>query len=467
MIGFLNRLLTRRYALVSIKLSILLIFFTLIWIGFKGRVDHPGSMEHIRNTNLGSLVIWNLWWPMIIVLAVFLGRIWCMVCPVELITTLFSRIGFRKSRPKWFFTGWGITIFYILILVIGIEGFHIHHNPIAMSVYLVSIMAAALFIGLIYEKNTFCRSFCPVGNLLALYSRLSFLGWRVKNHEKCDHCSDKSCVQKDRIYAFTNKSCGVDLYPAHIDSNSDCILCGGCRQSCAHENPSKVNGRPNPGLTFIGFASDLFRLKPLRMAEAVFIFVVTGFVINEVLSEWTQTGFMASLAPERIMGEGIHHHEVLCNILGFGLICIIVPTILWFPSYLGARMLGLDLSLKKYFFHYSVAFIPLVAFTEVSNALLESISHYIYYPQAIHDFSGVQTARLMSLGEILIHPVPHWLFFSMSLLVVGLLLVGFYYCIRVIYQTNQLLFGNDKRGYIFLLIPLLFGLITVLSILGV
>lgn len=467
MLGFINRFITLKYSLIVSRIIILLIFITLIWIGFHGRAADFGSTAYIRKTNLGSLVIWYLWWPVIIVMAVFWGRLWCIVCPIELLTTLFAKIGFRRHRPHWVLSGWGITVFYILILVVGIEGFHIHHNPVAMSVYLVTILVTALVVGLIFEKNTFCRSFCPVGNLLALYSRLSFLGWRVKSHEKCDHCPDKSCIQKDRIYSITNKSCGVDLYPAHIDSNADCILCGGCRQSCAGFNPSGVNGRPNPGLRFIGFATDLFKLRPLKMAEAVFIFVVSGFVINEILSEWTHGGMMAALAPEHFLGEGLHKNEIVSNILGFTLICIIVPSLLWLPPYLLAKAEGIRLSFQKFFRHYSIAFIPLVALAEVSNAILESVGHYKFYPLALSDWNGVQNAMLLSAGELNLSPEPGWLGILLSSLVVILLLLGIFLSIKVIQKTNLLFFPSEKKLFSFYLIPALFGVITLLAILGI
>ncbi|NQT25467.1 4Fe-4S binding protein [candidate division KSB1 bacterium] len=61
----------------------------------------------LRNTNLANLIVWSYWWPIIIIISIFWGRLWCTVCPIELITTLSARIGmirieelYRKNKFK-------------------------------------------------------------------------------------------------------------------------------------------------------------------------------------------------------------------------------------------------------------------------------------------------------------------------------------------------------------------------------
>lgn len=56
-----------------------------------GLAADTGDMKFakvLRNTNLANLIVWSYWWPIIILSAIFLGRVWCMVCPMELVTTL-------------------------------------------------------------------------------------------------------------------------------------------------------------------------------------------------------------------------------------------------------------------------------------------------------------------------------------------------------------------------------------------
>ena len=174
MLKQINRAISRAYLPVSLKYISLVAYAVLIITGLAAYSTDAAFLKQLRNTNLGNLIVWSYWWPAIVILAIFFGRIWCMVCPVELITTFFAKIGLKRKRPAWLLSGWAITVFYILILFVGIQGFAIHRNPFFMAIYLLAIVGVSVIIGSIYEKNTFCRYVCPVGYLLGMYSKLSF-----------------------------------------------------------------------------------------------------------------------------------------------------------------------------------------------------------------------------------------------------------------------------------------------------
>ena len=249
--------------------------------------------------------------------------------PCEIITSFFAKIGLKRKRPKWLLSGWAITIFYILILFVGIQGFAIHRNPTYMAVYLLAIVGVSILIGSIYEKNTFCRYVCPVGHLLGLYSRLSFLGWRVKDKNVCDTCKDKSCIHKKYQYNLNYKSCGVDLYPAKIEDNTHCILCAGCLKTCSKYQSEPNADRPNPGFQHIGFANDLFKLKPLKMAEFVFVLIVSGFVIYEIFVEWNVSKDILMYLPNLISDTLAISSPFIFGIIKSIIIFGILPLIIW------------------------------------------------------------------------------------------------------------------------------------------
>ena len=316
----LNILLQKWYFPVSLKYLSLIAYIVLIVTGLMAYSTDAAFLKQLRNTNLGNLIVWSYWWPAIIIIAIFFGRIWCMVCPVELITTFFA---------KMVLSGWAITVFYILILFIGIQGLAIHRNPFFMAVYLLVIVGVSILVGSIYEKNTFCRYVCPVGYLLGLYSRLSMFGWRVKNKNICDTCKDKSCIHKKYLYNLNIKSCGVDLYPANITDNANCILCAGCLKTCSKYQSVPNIERPNPQFQYIGFAEDLFQLKPLRMAEMVFVLIVSGFVISEIWSEWNITDAYLSFLPDLIIKPLGIENKFLIGVLKGTIIFAVVPFIVW------------------------------------------------------------------------------------------------------------------------------------------
>ena len=119
----------------------------------------------LRKTNLTTLVVWGLWWPGMIAVALFLGRVWCTVCPLELINragdAVARRMGWRRARlGKFLRAGWFIIVIY-LVLQLLVAGFSIHRVPHFTSVFLLVLLGGALITGLIFsDSRSFCRGFC-------------------------------------------------------------------------------------------------------------------------------------------------------------------------------------------------------------------------------------------------------------------------------------------------------------------
>ncbi len=64
--------------------AMLVVFVALAVIGW-GQYPPPGVADKLyAKTNLVTLLVWGLWWPAMIWVAVLLGRAWCMICPLEL-----------------------------------------------------------------------------------------------------------------------------------------------------------------------------------------------------------------------------------------------------------------------------------------------------------------------------------------------------------------------------------------------
>ena len=111
MLKALNKQPEKWYFPVSFKYIALAVYIVLILYGFLGYTADSSLMMQLRNTNFGNLIVWSYWWPLIVILAILFGRIWCMICPVEIITSFFSKIGLKRKRPAWLKSGWAITIF--------------------------------------------------------------------------------------------------------------------------------------------------------------------------------------------------------------------------------------------------------------------------------------------------------------------------------------------------------------------
>ncbi len=461
----LNILLQKWYFPVSLKYVSLIVYILLIVTGLMAYSTDAAFLKQLRNTNLGNLIVWSYWWPAIIILAIFFGRIWCMICPVEVITTFFAKIGLKRKQPAWLLSGWAITIFYIVILFVGIQGFAIHRNPFFMSFYLLVIVGVSILIGSIYEKNSFCRYVCPVGYLLGLYSRLSFFGWRVKDKNVCDSCKDKSCIHKKYQYNLNYKSCGVDLYPASIDDNADCILCAGCLKTCSKYQSEPNNERPNPQLTYIGFANDLFWLKPLIMAEMVFVLVVSGYVLSQIWTEWSVTEKYLEYLPDMIIKPLSLSNKLLIGVIEGSIIFAIIPLILWLLPFVISRLTGATIKIKDYFLNYGIAFIPIIAAAHLDKAILKSTSRIPYFQHLFDDISGVSTAKRIIDGEIILQQTPIWLNILVSILLTLVILGGIWLSIKVVKHLNQKQ-STANSGVTNYLIPVIYGGIFLIMILA-
>jgi polyferredoxin len=60
--------------------------------------------------NLGTALTWVLWWPLIPIIFLFLGRFWCAICPFATLSDFVQKlVGNRRPAPQ-FLKSYGIWI---------------------------------------------------------------------------------------------------------------------------------------------------------------------------------------------------------------------------------------------------------------------------------------------------------------------------------------------------------------------
>jgi ferredoxin len=387
------RLFGARWFPVVPQLIMLIVFILLVAGGLGMTTDDPDLADRLRNTNLSNLIVWSYWWPVIIITAIFFGRLWCTVCPVELITYWASKIGLRLQVPHILKSGRAVTIFYILIWIVGVQTLAVNRIPHQMALYLLMLIIIAIDISLIFRKRAFCSYVCPVGHLLGLYALISPFEWWAENLSTCKSCKTKDCVTKKNHYRLIRRSCASNLYPATIKDNRNCLLCTQCLKACPYKNIRLSTRRP--------FA-DFLTATNLRPAEVGFILLLSGIVVYEILSEWPVSLTILMWVPDHCI-DALRLTGSFANFVSAIILFIVLPV----PALLAVAALarlasgGKPASFGQTVKTFALLLLPTIAGAHIIKSILRMSSRIPYWKGAISDPKGVQTAQKM-VAETLI-----------------------------------------------------------------
>ena len=445
-------LLSSRWFPLVLQVMTLAAFGLLIAGGIGVSTDDANLTKELRNTNLANLLVWCYWWPLIIMAAILLGRIWCTACPVELASYLASRIGLRLKVPRLFKSGWVITIFYALILIIGVHTLEIHRIPNRMAMYLLMLFTVAVITGLIYEKRAFCSYICPVGHLLGLYAAIAPLEWRADDTSICKGCRTKDCIAKRNRYLLAGRSCTSNLYPATIKDNRDCILCTQCFKACPFGN-LRLSTRPP--------LVDFFRGIELRAAQIGFILLLSGFVIYEILSEWPVSKTILTYVPNYI-DNALRITGPLAAYTSAAVMFIIFPACLFLAVVALARRKS-DVSSITLAKGFALLLLPTMAAAHLIKAIVKMTSRFSYWPYAISDPAGIETARKILDKEIVIKQSLGSVFDALiSFAFAGLLVIALGATLSVFRKSPNInRFGTNAKVVLFLGMVIYWGIFAL------
>ena len=248
-----------------------------------GQMTPQGVPDKLyAKANLVNLVVWGLFWPGIVWATVLLGRVWCTICPLELVSNVFERIGrglgiAQRSIPAWLRAGWLMVVLYG-VLQMCVAGLHLHRVPGYTSVFLWGMLATAAATGLVLRDRAYCRGICPVAPLLRVYGRGGMIAARAAGPSACQSCDGKTCASAAYRSKLDARSCPTLLNPATLDNSEDCLLCGQCMKNCEPRNMQLLLRRP--------FPPEDARVPLTNWPVTLFIVLVSGFVFSEVTSEW-------------------------------------------------------------------------------------------------------------------------------------------------------------------------------------
>ncbi len=254
----LTKILKNRLFPTVLQLITILIYVPMLGFLLFGPADKD---------NPANLMVWLLWWPMLCVLFLFAGRIWCgFFCPFALLSTWAQRaIGLQLAVPDFIkqHSGWLMLIAYFLLLWMEEIKF-VMNSPRKTAAVLLTMLSGAMIFGLFFRGNAWCRNLCPLGAISHIYARASFFKLRA-NEAACAECITKDCVVPDAQYA----GCPMQLTPFAMDSVANCRLCGTCVKRC-----------PNNSLrvTFEAPSKDLAGQSAATPAVVWFIVFLAGLI---------------------------------------------------------------------------------------------------------------------------------------------------------------------------------------------
>lgn len=371
----------------------LLVFLVLIVLGWMVFTPEGISDRLFARTHLTMLLVWVLWWPIMIWTAVLFGRLWCAVCPLELVSNLSERLarrlGFAQFKlNRWMRTGALIVALYALLQLL-IAGVTLHRIPAYTSFFLIGLLSLAIVTGFLFRDRAFCRGFCPIGLLLNAYGRGSMLAIRPRSGTTCATCTGKDCVMACNRYLPDARSCPSLLNPAKLDDNSDCLVCGQCIKSCGPDNMSLFLRRP----FHAGDRRETLASWPLTL----FIMLLSGFVSYEVSSEWGVAQSLFFWVPAQL-----HAWSGFENGYGFfrGFWMLFVyPALLW-GLFGGMVALFTSDTLSHIWRRIALPMAVILAAGHMSKGLVKFSTQSVFLPQAFRDPQGIDTATRITQGAL-------------------------------------------------------------------
>ncbi len=323
-----------------------------------------------RDRNIALNLFWAWWWPLGLAVYLFLGRIWCAVCPFmiygELAQWLSLKLWPRQLLP-WprreaeQIGGWFLFGLFTLILLWE-EVWNLENTAYLSGCLLLLITAGAVIFSLLFERRFWCRYLCPIGGMNGLFAKLSMLELRAQQGICSASCTTYQCYKggPEKGEGQETNGCPVYSHPAQLQDNRDCVLCMTCLKACPHRSV-ELNLRP-PGI-------ELWTTHKPTAAEVCLLFLLWGAVVlhrlPEVLAQggW---GTWAGLDPDAA-------HRAMVTMLGnsswhlaLGAIALLIPGAI---ALLAHAVLRLVSSRPRRLVELAYGYLPLV--------LTCNLAHYL------------------------------------------------------------------------------------------
>jgi len=343
-----------RYLQPAFNIVLMLVFVHILYSGLTGGND----VRFLPDGNFATIMVWDVWHPLLAFSILVFGRLWCFMCPLGAISDMFRNTGLNLKYPKKYRNLWGAVILFIFISATSKHFFRFEQNPFATAMMLVSFIILLVIMSLVYEKRTFCRYICPTGIILAVFSMVSGTELRAKSGKICTEHPEKECLTGN------SKGSGCPMYefPQTMERNSFCIFCTECIKTCSKNN-IRISRRK--------FGTDIINLKKPHLDEVFFIHSIIVILLFKIGME--RSAFRYTVI-DLVHSVGIDR-DIMAFLLftGFSIVGIGLMYVLSRP-FIQGKYAGH----KKDYLRHSYALIPLGLGIYLAENLFKAI-HGIFY----------------------------------------------------------------------------------------
>jgi len=313
--------------------------------------------------NFGMALAWTLWWPLLPLSFLFLGRFWCAICPFTWITDGVQKtVGVQLPAPPRLrrYGVWLIGGLFLLVSYLD-EAWRFDSDARKTGCLLLAILGAVVFFAAFFERRTFCRYFCFIGAFAANYSRAGVLELRAAA-DRCGDCPTQGCYR-----GTTGASgCPVSLFAPSVDDSSTCTLCANCVKNCPREAIRITIRRP---------AAELWNIHQPRLSDALLALIMAGVV----LLEQSAAAGGAALPVDPLASTWLAYAAVFAMFVA-------APILGLASASLGSAILSRDISIaswKRDFSLFGYAVIPLALAGHAAYAIDRLLSWSRMVPFAL------------------------------------------------------------------------------------
>ncbi|MGK7890915.1 MAG: sigma 54-interacting transcriptional regulator, partial [Leptolyngbyaceae cyanobacterium] len=283
-----------------------------------------------RDSNIALNLFWAWWWPVILLVYPFLGRIWCAVCPFMIYGKITQKLSLwlwprqllkwpRQSAERW---GRWVLFGGFALILLWEELWDLPNTAYLSAWLLLIITGGAIVCSLIFERRFWCRYLCPIGGMNGMFAKLSMTELRARQGVCSASCTTYQCYKGGPEKGEGQETTGCPLYshPAQLQDNRDCVLCMTCLKACPHRSV-EFNLRP-PGI-------ELWTTHKASMQEVSLLFLLWGAVNLHHLPETTALLVM-DLHLNQFLWHGLVSIVALASpgaiaLAGYGLMVALQP----------------------------------------------------------------------------------------------------------------------------------------------